>query len=113
MTNIIQHAKRRSKKKERDFDFDVEYLVELYKKQKGKCYYSGRELKYNMAKKDYEEKRINPDRLTIDRIDSNIGYKKDNIVLSTWVANNMKQDLNVEEFKRIITEIYSSFVVPL
>jgi hypothetical protein len=111
MSDILKDALRRDKKKNRENDIDVEYLLALYKQQNGKCYYSGRIMKYNMSKEEYPGKRVCPDRISIDRIDSNIGYKKGNIVLSTWTANNIKQDLGIDEFKSIVKEIYNTFVV--
>lgn len=113
MHNIIKEAQRRDKRKSREFDIDVDYLTDLYKQQNGKCYYSGRLLKYNMSKEDHPGKRICPDRISIDRIDSNIGYKKGNIVLSSWTANNLKQDLSIDEFKSIVKDIYNTIVVPV
>lgn len=113
LSSILKDAKLRDKKKKREGDLDLEYLLELYKNQNGKCYYSGRVLKYIISKEEHQGKRICPDRISIDRIDSNIGYNKKNIVLCTWTANNLKQDLKIDEFKSIVKDIYNTFVVPV
>ena len=110
MENIIKDAKRRSEKKKNGYDINVDNLLELYKNQDGKCYYTGRIMKYNMSKNEHEGKRICPDRITIDRIDSSKGYIKENIVLCCWTANNLKQDLCIDEFKSIVKDIYDNFI---
>jgi len=110
---IIKDAKYRNnafnKKNEdikREFNISSEYLVNIWEKQKGKCYYSGRDLQYNKIKEELpEDKRIHPERVSIDRIDSKKGYIEGNIVLCCWTANNIKQDLSMEEFKKWINDI--------
>lgn len=37
--------------------------------------------------------------VSIDRIDSSIGYKEDNIQLVCHIVNLMKHDLSIEELK--------------
>ena len=111
--NIIKDAKYRNndynKKNtdnKREFNITSDYLIEIWNKQNGKCYYSGRELQYNKIKEELPEgKRIHPERVSIDRIDSKKGYIEGNIVLCCWVANNIKQDLSIEEFKSWISDI--------
>ncbi len=66
-----------------------DYLILLLEKQKNKCYYTGIELEF---------KRHSGDCFSIDRIDSNKGYTEDNIVLCTWDANRMKQNMTTERF---------------
>jgi hypothetical protein len=110
LENILKDALRRDKKKERESDIDVKYLVDLWNTQAGKCYYSGRQMLYNLSRQNLpENKRIHPERVSIDRIDSAKGYIKGNIVLCCWTANNIKQDLTVEEYKKWITDIYNTF----
>jgi len=109
LLNILDEAKRREKKKKKGFDITLEYLSKMFNDQNGKCYYSGRQMRYNWSKEDFEGKRICPERISIDRIDSNKGYIQGNVVLCCWVANNIKQDLSVEEFNSIIKDIYNNF----
>jgi len=110
---IIKDAKyrnndynKKNSDNKREFNITSEYLISIWEKQKGKCYYSGRDLQYNKIKEELpEDKRIHPERLSIDRINSKIGYIEGNVVLSCWVANNIKQDLSIEEFKSWISDI--------
>ena len=96
------HAKHRSNRKNKKFDLSAEYLEELYEQQEGKCYYSGR----YMTTDDIG----NMDTVSIDRIDSSLGYTKDNIVLCCWAVNEMKKALSYENFINIIKDIYNCHV---
>jgi len=83
----------------REFNITTEYIVELWEKQDGKCAYTRRELQYN---------KIKQDRVSMDRIDSSLGYIKGNIALCTWSANNMKQALSISDFKSIIKDLFKN-----
>jgi hypothetical protein len=62
---------------------------------------------YNYSKKDYsiEKYNYNPEKASIDRIDSSKGYIKDNIVLCCARANTIKMDLSLEDLKIWIKDI--------
>jgi hypothetical protein len=109
LNELLKEAKRRSEKKQFEFSLDLDYVIDIYNQQNKNCYYTGRELKVNTSKKEHEGKRVCPDKLSIDRIDSSKGYIKGNVVLCTWAANNMKQDQSTDEFKNIIREIYNYY----
>lgn len=47
-----------------------------------------------------------PERLSLDRKDSTKGYIKSNVVWCCWQANNMKQDLSMDDFKKWVNIIY-------
>jgi hypothetical protein len=47
-----------------------------------------------------------PDRIILDRIDSNKGYTKDNVGLTCIQVNIMKMDLGLEVFANYIKNIY-------
>lgn len=86
-------AKLRSSKKEIAFDISEEYLHELLLNQQGKCAITGIELTFDLGK---GRKYTN---VSIDRINSNLGYIKDNVQLVCMVINQMKSDLTLEELK--------------
>jgi hypothetical protein len=48
---------------------------------------------------------MNTNTLSIDRINSNLGYLKDNIVLVTAIVNSMKNELSEENFLFLIKQI--------
>ncbi len=92
-------AKRENKIRGINLDFDESFLHNLYRKQKGKCYYSGIKMSFNSGNKY---------KMSIDRIDSQMPYSKNNIVLSCWVINEMKKNLPSGEFitlcKKVATQ---------
>lgn len=47
-------------------------------------------------------------KVSIDRLDSSKGYTIDNIVLTDYRINVMKNDLSVSEFKNLIELIHSN-----
>lgn len=93
---ILRGINQRSSKFQRECDIDVEFLVELYNQQEGICPYSGRKMVFDIN---------SPERLSLDRKDSNKGYIKTNVVWCCWQANNIKQDLSMEDFKKWINII--------
>lgn len=79
-------AKRRNIK----FDITIRQLWNLYLKQNRKCALSGREIHFGDRRKEGTA--------SLDRIDSNKGYRRDNI---QWVhkdVNFMKKDFEEEYF---------------
>ena len=70
-------------------DATFEQCVELYHKQEGKCAISGRVLVGNAG---------HVDKISIDRIDSNLPYSIDNIQLVTAQVNKGKMDYQNEDF---------------
>lgn len=80
----------------------IDELHDLYGKQNGRCFYTGRELKLAM-------KHINHDSLSIDRIDSSKGYTLTNVVLCCSIVNTMKMDHSLEDFKSICLEVAQNF----
>ena len=46
--------------------------------------------------------------MSIDRIDSSKGYEKGNIVITSYKCNCAKNDLSIEEFKKLITQLYNN-----
>jgi hypothetical protein len=102
-----KNRKRSKLEKFKVFDITHEDLIEEWNKQNGKCFYSGRNMVYNYSKKDYstEKYNYNPEKASIDRIDSSKGYIKGNIVLCCARANTIKMDLSFDDFKDWIKDI--------
>jgi hypothetical protein len=100
--------KKRKDNKYKEFNLTHEYLIEIWNKQNGKCAYSGRNMVYNYSKKDYNYLNYNPEKVSIDRIDSSKGYIQGNIVLCCAMSNSMKMDLPYEEFKKWINDIHNN-----
>lgn len=81
----------RCKKKGLKSEITKDYLYELLVKQNFKCALSGIEMTHIIG----ESRTIT--NISVDRIDSTIGYTKDNIQLVCMVVNQMKSDLTKEE----------------
>lgn len=75
-------------------------LFELWEKQKHKCFYTGICMSLNKEDKLHL--------VSVDRIDSSIGYTKDNIVLCTYAFNSFKFNYDIETIKKFIQEIKNS-----
>jgi dUTP pyrophosphatase len=79
-------------------DIDYKFLIELYNKQNGFCYYSGLPINPIKQEKDYNT-------LSIDRIDSSRGYTKDNIVLCLLCINYLKSNFDMFKLKKVFDAI--------
>lgn len=83
-------AKNSSKKRKINYNLDYDYVLNLLKEQDYKCAITKKELT-NTNNYDYNT-------VSIDRIDSNFGYEKNNVHLVCWVVNQMKNDMSLNDF---------------
>jgi len=87
-----------------EFNLSKDFLYELYEKQKGNCYYTGKKMVlkiYSGIKPNRENIQLFKDYLTIDRLDSSKGYEKGNVALCTLKVNTAKGSLSYDEFLQI------------
>lgn len=94
LKNSLKVAK--SPKYNYSFNLTYDYILNLYRNQNGKCFYTGRVMTFTRGCNDS---------LSIDRIDSVLGYTVDNVVLCCSKVNVMKSDLNHLDFIKICSEI--------
>lgn len=76
------------------FNITKEYVDNIYKTQKGKCWFSGLDINFNA------DVNGNGQTASLDRIDSDLGYEQGNV---QWVhkdINIMRNDFTVEKFLR-------------
>jgi hypothetical protein len=88
--NYISTLLNHSSKRKKEYNIDIQYLLDLYENQKGLCNISGTEMTYNHGS--------NSTNISIDRIDSNLGYIKGNVQLVCYVVNIMKNNFQINEF---------------
>lgn len=88
----LNAARFRAKQKKIDFNLDLLFLQALHGRQKGLCAYSKQPMSITFNKTDS---------ISIDRIDSSLGYTKDNVCLARAIVNSMKGDLSVRAFHAI------------
>lgn len=87
----IKHLLQKPERKH----LEVNQILSLLEKQGGKCALSGVDMTFT---KIAGQPKVHTN-LSIDRIDSSIGYEIDNIQLVTSVVNIMKTTLSVEELQ--------------
>lgn len=78
-----------NKKRGLHFDLTIDDLLEVYEQQGGKCAVTGVEMTYTMEKPQ--------SRVSIDRIDCNVGYEKANVRLVCSAVNLMRNRMEDEE----------------
>jgi hypothetical protein len=80
--------------KSRGFECDItpEYILHLYEKQNGKCYWFGVEMIRSSKRKD-------PQQPSLDRLNPDVGYVKGNVVLACFAANIGRNRTSPERFK--------------
>jgi len=100
LSSIFWSSKQNAKKRNLEHNIDLEYIKDLFKIQKGLCYYTDKEMFIDTREKDNNE-----DFVSLDRFDSSKGYIKGNIVLCRWIVNRMKNDINFKDFLQIVSEI--------
>ena len=86
-----------SNKKGWENNLDIIYLEELLNKQGNKCYYTNK----NFGNDEFNSP-------SVDRIDSSKGYIKGNVVICRAGINIMKNDLDLESFKKEVCNIYEN-----
>jgi hypothetical protein len=83
-----------------EIDITPEFLQNLLEKQKNRCAISNKEFSWVPGKKG----KPNLYRASVDRIDSNKGYTKDNVQIVLAKLNFMKGDWPDEEFEDLILD---------
>jgi hypothetical protein len=96
----IPSIKKKCELKNIPFDLKKGDLLEKYKLQNGRCYYSNLEIEHNVGKLSYNS-------ISIERLSPEKGYTKDNIVLCAFNINSFKWMMNETEFKE-----YLEIVIP-
>ena len=97
---IIHHRLSHWKSRDKKFNLTVEYLISLHEKQKGRCYYTGQLLNIFGG-----QGKPTPNSISLDRLDPNKGYTKENVVWCTFLVNSMKQNLTEDQFYTMIQDI--------
>ena len=84
-------------------DLTTAYLVALYEKQEGKCYYTGENIGWG-----YGKGKAMPNSASLDRLIPENGYVKSNVVWCSFRVNTMKGNLTEKKFYRYIENILST-----
>jgi hypothetical protein len=104
LNSVFLTSRGNAKKRGLEHNITKQDIEELFKHQKGLCYYTNKPMY-----KDIRGLSDNNDGISIDRIDSSKGYIKDNIVLCRWIINRMKNDIDFKTFKEEVKNINDKF----
>ena len=94
---------RRVKNRNHNYDINLDYLIEIWKKQEGKCIYTG--IQMNLPD---GVKKGTPLTASLDRIDSSLGYLKGNVQFTILCINYMKNNLTHTQMLQLIDLIKSN-----
>jgi len=98
----IDGAWARAKKHKREFDIDEKFMRELFEQQQSKCAISGLTISVSDSCGGFSKGKSTA---SIDRIDSNKGYTKDNVQWVHKFINQIKWDLDLSSFIWICHQI--------
>lgn len=103
---LYQNTKTNNKKDNKrgrnlEHTLTLEDVFQILENQQYKCYYTGIPL---IIKVD----TFDPRQASIDRMDSSIGYTKDNVVICCQMINYAKNRYSIQEFKSFFKEIFNS-----
>lgn len=97
---------RKKRVKPEDFNLTPEYLESVDNEQGGRCYWTGVKLrKFAAAERDDPEYTRNPFKPSIDRLDGNVGYSQDNVVLACMAANLGRNSIDPDEYRQILNSM--------
>lgn len=88
-----QHLKRRTKK---HFDLTPEFLINLWDKQNGECFYSG--VKMNKYSYGSGHAVDNPYTPSVDKIIPELGYVQHNVVWCCIACNSGKGKMSTQQY---------------
>jgi hypothetical protein len=97
----VQAAKHRAKAKKFEFEITNEIIQNKLKQQNGRCYFSNVEITFKIYDLHC---------LSLDRIDSKIGYTVENTVIVTSFINQAKNSIDSEEFINELKLCYESML---
>lgn len=103
---LVRQARKRAKTKGLLCDVTSVELRKLYKDQSGKCAISGVELDVDVKYSRSRKKSTNL--MSLDRIDSSIGYTKSNVQLVCLAINYMKNTFTQEEVLSFLEDAYKN-----
>jgi hypothetical protein len=99
ITTLLRTCKTSSEKRGgQEMSLTRDGLLDLWNKQKGLCFYTDIEM-------DTQPELFNS--VSVERIDSSIGYTIDNVVLVCNVINRMKSDLSLDLFISMCKKVSS------
>jgi hypothetical protein len=109
LVEINRQAKRRSKKRNLEFDLNLNYLEELWNLQEGKCAVTNLPM---IISQERNEGKATPFTPSLDRISFEKGYTKDNVRFVCYVVNCALHDYGIDVFNRIANAFINKTILP-
>ncbi len=89
-----------SKYRNIEHNIEINYINELFEKQNGLCYW------FNIPLIPSEIKK-HPQQPSLDRLDINKGYVKDNVVLCCYAANIGRNETNIIIWETFLKQLFN------
>ena len=89
----VESAKHRAKRNNLDFQLTDKIIEDKLKEQNNLCY---------ISKQPLSNKENNWNSISLDRLDSELGYTIENTIIVTKFVNNSKNNLSLEEYINLI-----------
>lgn len=100
LKQCVRQARTRAKLRQREFGLTIAFARSLFFKQQGLCSISKIQFQpFNQSAKS------NPFRPSIDRIDTNGGYSKDNVRLVCWGVNAGLNEFDFADYLKICRSV--------
>jgi len=93
---FLKNAKRAAQKRQQVFALTIDDIVRCWRDQNGVCAYSGREMTLIAGELTT---------VSIERIDSAVGYTPENTILVCQAINRMKSDFGFEDFYNLCRDV--------
>ena len=93
---FLRNAKNSAKKRQQEFCLTIQDVVDCWHRQHQICAYSGRKM-------TLEANKINT--VSIERIDSEVGYTPENTILVCQAINRMKSDFGYDVFYYLCRDV--------
>jgi len=93
---FLLNAKRGAAKRGHEFSLTIKDVADCWDEQQQICAYSGRQMTLLPS-------QLNT--VSIERIDSSIGYTKDNTILVCHAVNRMKSDFEFDDFYNFCRDV--------
>jgi hypothetical protein len=93
---FYRNAIKSAEKRKQECSITLEDVISCWYEQKGYCAYTGRKMTLQAG-------QLNT--VSIERIDSNIGYTKENTILVCQAINRMKSNFNYDDFYDLCRDV--------
>lgn len=95
-TVFLQNAKKSAAKRQQVFALTIADIVRCWEEQHGVCAYSGRQMTLDAGQLET---------VSIERIDSAVGYTPQNTILVCQAINRMKSDFGFDDFYNLCRDV--------